>query len=97
MRTIKLTLDNDITNEWVYDNEAVLTNVNTRVGIVQGELLYAPDIGIPLTADINLIKPAVVRECLKVEYVTKIKSLGVSTVGSGRLITLKGVEIETAI
>ena len=97
MKTIKLTLDNDISNEWVYDNEAVLTNVITRVGIIQGELLYAPEVGIPLTADINLIKPAVVRECLKVEFVKKIKSLGVSTVGSGRLITLKGVEIETTI
>ena len=97
MKTIKLTLDNDISNEWVYDNEAVLTNVITRVGIIQGELLYAPEVGIPLTADINLIKPAVVRECLKVEHVKKIKSLGVSTVGSGRLITLKGVEIETTI
>ena len=97
MRTIKLAPDNDICNEWVYDNEAVLTNVITRVGIIQGELLYAPDVGIPLTADINLIKPAVVRECLNVKYVTKIKSLGVSSVGSGRLITLQGVEIETSI
>ena len=97
MKTIKLTLDNDISNEWVYGNEAVLTNVITRVGIIQGELKYAPEVGIPLTADINLIKPAVVRECLKVEFVSKIKSLGVSTVGSGRVITLQGVEIETTI
>ena len=97
MRTIKLTLDNDISNEWVYGKKAVLTNVITRVGIIQGELLYAPKVGIPLTADINLIKPAVVRECLKVEFVSKIKSLGVSTVGSGRVITLQGVEIETTI
>ena len=97
MRTIKLTLDNDIANEWVFDKKAVLTNVMTRVGIIQGELKYAPKVGIPLTADINLIKPAVVRECLKVEFVSKIKSLGVSTVGSGRLITLQGVDIETTI
>ena len=97
MKTIKVGGDNDICNEWVYGNDAVLTNVNTRVGTVLGELLYAPDVGIPLTADINLIKPAVVRECLKVEFVTKIKSLGVSTRGSGRLITLQGVEIETTI
>ena len=97
MKTIKLTPGNDICNEWAYDNEAILTNVVTRVGIIQGELLYAPEVGIPLTADINLIKPAVVRECLKVEHVTKIKNLGVSSVGSGRLITLQGVEIETSI
>ena len=97
MRTVKVGVDNDIVNEWVYDNNAILTNVRTRVGIIQGELKYAPDVGIPLTADINLIKPAVVRECLNVEYVKKIKSLGVSTTGSGRLITLQGVEIETTI
>ena len=97
MKTIKLTLDNDICNEWAYGNEAVLTNVNTRVGTIQGELKYAPDVGIPLTADINLINPAVVRECLNVEFVRKIKSLGVSTRGSGRLITLQGVDIETTI
>ena len=97
MRTIKVGVNNDIENKWVYDNEAVLTNVMTRVGIIKGELLYAPEVGIPLTADINLIKPAVVRECLKVEFVSKIKSLGVSTVGSGRVITLQGVEIETTI
>ena len=97
MRTIKLTVDNDITNEWVFDKKAILTNIMTRVGTIKGELKYAPEVGVPLTADINLIKPAVVRECLKVEYVSKIKSLGVSTVGSGRLITLQGVEIETTI
>ena len=97
MRTVKIGEDNDIVNEWVYDNEAVLTNINTRVGIVQGELKFAPNVGIPLTADINLIKPAVIRECLKVEHVIKIKSLGVSSVGSGRLITLQGVQIETDI
>ena len=97
MRTIKVGVNNDIENKWVYDNKAVLTNVMTRVGIIQGELLYAPKVGIPLTADINLIKPAVVRECLKVEFVSKIKSLGVSTVGSGRVITLQGVDIETTI
>ena len=97
MRTIKVGVNNDIENKWVYDNEAVLTNVMTRVGIIKGELFYAPDVGIPLTADINLIKPAVVRECLKVEFVSKIKSLGVSTVGSGRVITLQGVDIETTI
>ena len=97
MRTIKLTLDNDIANEWVFGKKAVITNIITRVGIIQGELKYAPEVGIPLTADINLIKPAVVRECLNVEYVSKIRSLGVSTVGSGRLITLQGVDIETTI
>ena len=97
MKTMKITSNNDICNEWAYDDAAVLTNVLTRVGIIQGELLYAPDVGIPLTADINLIKPAVVRECLNVAHVTKIKSLGVSSVGSGRLITLKGVQIETDI